>query len=41
MRALEKAHKVNIVVKENGEVSIMGKEAKKAKKSIESLIEKC
>ena len=38
--ALEKAHKVNINIKEDGKVLIMGKESEEAKKAIESLIER-
>jgi len=39
-RALEKAHNVNIHIREDGQVLIMGKEGGEAKKAIESLIER-
>lgn len=38
--ALQQAHNVDIHIKEDGEVLIMGKEGEEAKKTIESLIEK-
>ena len=39
-KALEMAHNVNISFGEDGKVSIMGKESEKAKKAIESLIQR-